>query len=322
MAPRLVTVFGGSGFVGRYVVREIARTGARVRVAVRRPNEAHFLKPMGDVGQVVPIQANIRNEASVARALQGADAVVNLVGILNETSRQSFDAVHNRGAARIAECAAKAGITNFVQMSALGADPDSTSEYARSKAAGEAAVKAQIPTAVAIRPSVVFGPEDGFFNRFASMARFTPALPLVGDDVKFQPVYVDDVADAIVKALCDPACAGKTYELGGPKAYTFRETLELMMSVTGQQRALIQMPFGLARMQGWVFEHIPLITPPITRDQVELLRSDNVCSGAMPGLAELGIDPTSAEAILPTYLWRYRKGGQFADLSRGAVSKG
>ena len=322
MAPRLVTVFGGSGFVGRYVVQEIARTGARVRVAVRRPNEAHFLKPMGDVGQVVPVQANIRNELSVARALHGADAVVNLVGILHETHYQSFNAVHHRGAATIAGCAAEAEIENVVHLSAIGADADSPAEYARSKAAGEAAVRAAIPAAAIIRPSIVFGPEDDFFNRFATMARIAPALPLVGGgETRFQPVYVDDVAAAVVRVLTDPALAGQTFELGGPNVYTFRALMELMIKVTGQKRGLVPLSFGMARAMGRVCEMIPLITPPITRNQVEMLRSDNVCSGACPVLSELGINPASAEAILPTYLWRYRKGGQFADANRDAVSK-
>lgn len=311
MVPGLVTVFGGSGFIGRQVVRELARLGCRVRVAVRDPEEAMALKPCGDVGQVTPVQANIRHDGSVKAAVQGADAVINLVGILYETENQRFETVHHQGSARIAKAAKEAGISNFVQMSALGASPESSANYARTKAAGEAAVRAAIPEAVVIRPSVVFGPQDAFFNRFASVMRFAPLLPLIGGgEQKFQPVYVGDVADAIVKALTDPSCAGRTYELGGPTVYTFRELMELVMAETGRHAGLVPVPFELASFKAFFLELLPV--PPLTRDQVELLKSDNVCSGDLPGLRDLGIQPTAAEVILPSYLDIYRKGGRFS----------
>jgi uncharacterized protein YbjT (DUF2867 family) len=310
MVAKVVTVFGGSGFVGRQVVRELARIGCRVRVAVRFPDTASDLKPMGDVGQIIPIACNIRQESSVARALDGADSVINLVGILYESGTQTFDAVHHQGAARIARVAKAAGISNFIQMSALGAAPDSPAQYARSKAAGEAAVRAEIPEAIVVRPSVIFGPEDSFFNRFASIMRITPLLPLIGGgEQKFQPVYVGDVADAIVKALTDSSAAGRTYELCGPTVYSFKELMELVMSETGRHVGLVPVPFELARIKAFFLELLPV--PPLTRDQVELLRSDNIATGNLPGLKDLGIAPTAAEVILPSYLDIYRKGGRY-----------
>jgi uncharacterized protein YbjT (DUF2867 family) len=310
MVAKVVTVFGGSGFVGRQVVRELARIGCRVRVAVRFPDTASDLKPMGDVGQIVPIACNIRQESSVARALDGADSVINLVGILYESGTQTFDAVHHQGAARIARVAKAAGISNFIQMSALGAAPDSPAQYARSKAAGEAAVRAEIPEAIVVRPSVIFGPEDSFFNRFASIMRITPLLPLIGGgEQKFQPVYVGDVADAIVQALTDSSAAGRTYELCGPTVYSFKELMELVMSETGRHVGLVPVPFELAKFKAFFLELLPV--PPLTRDQVELLRSDNIATGNLPGLKDLGIAPTAAEVILPSYLDIYRKGGRY-----------
>ena len=310
MVAKVVTVFGGSGFVGRQVVRELARIGCRVRVAVRFPDTASDLKPMGDVGQIIPIACNIRQESSVARALDGADSVINLVGILYESGTQTFDAVHHQGAARIARVAKAAGISNFIQMSALGAAPDSPAQYARSKAAGEAAVRAEIPEAIVVRPSVIFGPEDSFFNRFASIMRITPLLPLIGGgEQKFQPVYVGDVADAIVQALTDSSAAGRTYELCGPTVYSFKELMELVMSETGRHVGLVPVPFELARIKAFFLELLPV--PPLTRDQVELLRGDNIATGNLPGLKDLGIAPTAAEVILPSYLDIYRKGGRY-----------
>lgn len=310
MVAKVVTVFGGSGFVGRQVVRELARIGCRVRVAVRFPDTASDLKPMGDVGQIVPIACNIRQDSSVARALDGADAVINLVGILYESGTQTFDSVHHQGSARIAKAAKAAGITSFIQMSALGAAPDSPALYARSKAAGEAAVRAEVPEAIVVRPSVIFGPEDSFFNRFASIMRITPLLPLIGGgEQKFQPVYVGDVADAIVKALTDSGAAGRTYELCGPTVYSFKELMELVMSETGRHVGLVPVPFELARIKAFFLELLPV--PPLTRDQVELLRSDNIATGNLPGLKDLGIAPTAAEVILPSYLDIYRKGGRY-----------
>lgn len=310
MVAKVVTVFGGSGFVGRQVVRELARIGCRVRVAVRFPDTASDLKPMGDVGQIIPIACNIRQDSSVARALDGADAVINLVGILYESGTQTFDSVHHQGSARIAKAAKAAGITSFIQMSALGAAPDSPALYARSKAAGEAAVRAEVPEAIVVRPSVIFGPEDSFFNRFASIMRITPLLPLIGGgEQKFQPVYVGDVADAIVKALTDSSAAGRTYELCGPTVYSFKELMELVMSETGRHVGLVPVPFELARIKAFFLELLPV--PPLTRDQVELLRSDNIATGNLPGLKDLGIAPTAAEVILPSYLDIYRKGGRY-----------
>ncbi len=304
-----VTVFGGSGFIGRYLVKRLAARGARVRVAVRDPEAAAFLKPMGDVGQVVPVATNIRNAPSVARAVDGADAVVNCVGILFERGRQRFDAVHGAGPARIAEAAAAAGVGRLVQVSAIGADLESASAYARSKAAGEAAVREAFPSATVLRPSVVFGPEDDFFNRFAALATFLPALPLIGGgETRFQPVYVGDVADAIVAALDRAEAAGGTYELGGPRIYSFRELMQVVLAQTGRRRLLLPLPFGLAKAEAALLQLLP--TPPLTMDQVELLKSDNVVSDGAPGLGDLDVAPTSVDAIVPGYLFRYRRGGK------------
>lgn len=313
----LVTVFGGGGFVGRHTVRALARQGHRVRVAVRRPHLVPELRVMGDVGQIELVQANIRNADSVARALDGATAVVNLVGVLYASGKQTFTAVQAEGPGTIAALAAREGVTKFVQMSAIGADPKSSSAYGRSKAAGEAAVRAAIPVATVLRPSIVFGPEDDFFNRFAAMAAVSPVLPLIGGGKsRFQPVYVTDVAAAITAVLSQPTMAGATYELGGPSTYSFRELLELIVRETGRHPALVPVPWPLASLIGLVGDlqaAVLPIPPVLTSDQVRLLRSDNVVAAGAPGLAALGITPTPVEAVVPSYLWRFRSGGQFAE---------
>jgi len=311
----LVTVFGGSGFIGSQVVRRLAKAGWRIRVAVRNPSLAYAMRLHGDVGQIDVVQANVRNPASLRRALQGATAAVNLVGVLYETGRQGFQAVHAMGAQNVAEAAHAEGVARFVQMSALGADPDSPSKYARTKAMGEAAVRGVYPDAVLIRPSVVFGPEDGFFNRFAAMASFSPVLPLIGGGAtRFQPVYVGDVAQAIAHALAAPEAAGRTYELGGPAVLSFRQLMEMLLAQIDKRRLLVPLPWPVAGLMGKAGDLVAgLIAPPVTSDQVELLRTDNVVSGQYPGLADLGITPSTLESVLPTYLYRYRKGGQYAD---------
>lgn len=318
----LVTVFGGSGFVGGQAVRQLAKAGWRIRVAVRNPAAAHAMRLHGDVGQIDIVQANVRNEASARRALAGAHAAVNLVGVAREAGRQGFQALHVMGARNVATAARAEGVTRLVQMSALGADAHSASKYARTKAEGEAAAREVYPDAVVLRPSVVFGQDDDFFNRFAAMAGMSPALPLVGGgNTRFQPVFVGDVAAAIAKAAADPACAGQTYELGGPAAFSFRELMQLMLAEIGKRRILLPLPFPAATLLGQLGDaanglagYLGLALPtPITADQVILLKSDNTPSGAFPGLAELGIAATTLEAVLPSYLYRYRKGGQYAD---------
>ncbi|MDP3746601.1 MAG: complex I NDUFA9 subunit family protein [Phenylobacterium sp.] len=319
----LVTVFGGSGFVGSQVVRALARQGLRVRVAVRQPHLAHTMRLMGDVGQIEVVQANVRVTDSVRRALQGAVACVNLVGVLYETGRQKFQAVHVDGARNVAAIAKELGVERLVQISALGADEASTSKYARTKAAGEAAVRAAFPEAVLVRPSVVFGPGDDFFNKFGEMAVISPVLPLIGGGAtKFQPVFLGDVAKAVARAVSEPGHEGKTYELGGPAVFSFREILELILKEIERKRILLPLPFPIARVIGVLCSPLAVFTPwapPLTADQVESLKTDNVVSGAHPGLAELGIEPTTVEAILPTYLYRFRKGGQFADQQDSAT---
>ncbi|HEX6120226.1 MAG TPA: complex I NDUFA9 subunit family protein [Dongiaceae bacterium] len=321
MAQRLATVFGGSGFIGRYVVRNLARDGWLVRVAVRRPDDALFLKTAGVVGQVTPLAANVRDRASVARAVAGVGAVVNLVGILHERGRQRFQAVQADGARTIAEEAAQAGAAQFIHVSAIGADPNSSSSYARTKAEGEAAVRQAFPGATILRPSIVFGPEDDFFNRFARMTRLSPALPLIGGGrTRFQPVYVGDVAEAIVTAIETPATAGQTYELGGPTVYTFAELMRLLLDELGRKRLLMPLPFPVASLMGYVAQAatsgvnalVPVLPgPAITADQVRLLRRDNVVSEGANDLASLGITPTAVEVILPTYLDRFRARGYY-----------
>jgi len=325
MKGKLITVFGGTGFIGRHLVQRLAARGARVRVAVRHPKDAAPLQPMGDVGQIAAVQASVTNESSVRAAVAGADAVVNLVGILYESGRMTFDAVHRQGAENVARAAKDAGVGRLVHMSALGADPESHSDYATSKAAGEKAVREAFPEAAIVRPSVVFGPDDGFFNLFASIARISPILPVFGcpkpsfhdgridiygdGGVKFQPVYVGDVAGAIVKCIEDPACAGKTFELGGPAVYSFKQIMETVCRETGRKRLLMPMHYLIASLQAGFLQLLP--KPLLTTDQVELLKHDNVVSGKLPTLVDLGIEPTGAEGIIPTYLDRYRPGGRF-----------
>jgi NADH dehydrogenase len=309
----IVTVIGGSGFVGRYVVQRMARRGWRARVAVRRPNEALFTRTYGVVGQIAPMQVNVRDDASMRRAIEGATAVVYSVGVLYGAGPNTFRATQAEGPARAARIAASAGVARFVLISAIGADAGSPAEYARTKAEGEAAVRAAFPSAVILRPSIVFGPEDQFFNRFAAMAKLAPALPVVGAGTRFQPVYVDDVAEAAAKACVGEAEAGATYELGGPRVATFRELMTLMLSVVRRKRPVIEIPRSLAMLQGAVFEQAARlgIAPPITRDQVKLLARDNVVAPGAKGFAELGIEPTAMEAVLESYLYAYRPRGQF-----------
>ncbi len=311
MTTRVATVFGASGFLGRHVVSRLAQNDWVVRAAVRRPRRADFLKPLGDVGQVVPMAVSVRDPALVEAAVQGADAVVNLVGILFERGAQSFEAVHAEGAANVAQAAATAGVRHLVHVSAIGADPGAAADYARSKGAAEAAVRAAFPEAVILRPSIVFGPEDSFFNRFAAMCSWTPALPLVGGGkTRFQPVYVGDVADAVMASIRRPECRGKTYELGGPKIYTFKELLELLLKQIHRRRLLVPLPFPLASLQAAFLELLP--EPLLTRDQVRLLKVDNVVGEGALTLADLGIEATHPEVILPRYLERFRPGGRFA----------
>jgi len=326
MATRLVTVFGASGFIGRHVVQRLAARGIAVRAAVRNPNEALFLKPMGYVGQITPVQANIRNEASVRAAVDGADAVVNLVAVLYESGKQRFDALHVAGAESVAKAAKAAGCKRLVHISALGADRAAPSRYARSKAAGEEAVRSAFPDAVILRPSIVFGPQDGFFVRFAEMSLVSPFLPVFGcsfprwkdgrldiygsGGTRFQPVYVGNVADAVMKGIEDAATTGKLYELAGPRAYSFVEIMRLVLAETNRSRLILPIPFWLGSIMGFFAEILPI--PPITRDQVATLKRDSVPRGELPGLKDLGIEATSAEAILPTYLDAYRKGGRYS----------
>ncbi len=319
---KLVTIFGGSGFLGRYIARRMAKEGWRVRVAVRRPNEALFVKPYGAVGQVEPILCNIRDDASVRAAMTGADAVVNCVGTFDKRGRNNFDAVQAEGAGRIARIAAETGVASMVQISAIGADAESDSEYARTKAEGEAAVKAAFPGAMILRPSVMFGPEDGFFNRFAGMSRMGPVLPVVGAGTKFQPVYVDDVAQAAVKGVMGEASG--VYELGGPDVATFRDLMGEMLKVINRRRLVLNMPFWLARIIAGLLDFGSMLTGGLipnrilTGDQVKSLRHDNVVAANARGLADLGIAPTPMHAVLPDYLWRFRPSGQYDAIKASA----
>ncbi|WP_050929603.1 complex I NDUFA9 subunit family protein [Aestuariivita boseongensis] len=319
---KLVTIYGGSGFVGRYIARRMAKEGWRVRVAVRNPNEAIFVKPYGVVGQVEPVFCNIRDDASVAAVMQGADAVVNCVGILAPQGKNTFDAVQAEAPGRIARIAAQHGITRMVHVSAIGADKGSQSAYSRTKAEGEEAVLEHMPGAVILRPSIVFGPEDQFFNRFASMSRLGPILPVVGAETKFQPVYVDDVAQAAVMGVLGQAEAG-IYELGGPDVNTFRELMKEMLQVIRRRRMVVNIPFWIARIMGGVFDvvnkiSLGLIPAQITLDQVRNLAKDNVVSPGARGFADLGIHPTALEAVLPEYLWRFRPSGQYDAIKESA----
>jgi uncharacterized protein YbjT (DUF2867 family) len=310
----LVTVFGGSGFLGRHVVRALAKREYRIRVAVRRPELAGYLQPLGRVGQIHPVQANVRNPASVQAAMRDSGIVVNLVGILNPTGAQTFEAVHARAAGIVAKAAADIG-ARMVHISAIGADENSASDYARTKAAGEKAVLAAVPSATIMRPSVVFGPEDEFTNRFAAMARLSPALPLIGGGhTRMQPVYVGDVATAVADAVDGKTKAGATYELGGPEVLTMREIMQLICEITDRHRALVTLPFGLAKLQALLLQFAPGALK-LTGDQVELLKTDKVVSDAANAagltLQGLGISGDSMEAVAPQYLWRFRPMGQF-----------
>lgn len=315
---RLVTVFGGSGFVGRHTVRALAKRGWRVRAAVRRPDLATHLQPMGAVGQIHAVQANLRFPESVIRAVQGADAVINAVGILAPDGSQTFTSVHDEGARAVAAAAAKAGAKTLVHVSAIGADANSKAYYARSKAAGEEAVKAEFPRAIILRPSIIFGPEDEFFNRFAGLAKVSPFLPLIGGGkIWFQPVYVGDVAEAIANVLDGAGQPGKTYELGGPEVLSFKQLLEKTLEYSGRKRLLAPLPFWLAKLQAAATWPLPNSIRPITVDQVRLLANDNVVGGfAKAGgmtLADLGIsDAKSVAAIVPAYLERFKPNGQYA----------
>ena len=305
----LVTVIGGSGFVGRYVVQQLAERGFRLRVVMRNPDTAAFLKPLGDLGQIELQRGNIQSDSGMARAFDGAAAGVNLVGILAESGGQRFAAVQADGAGRAARAAAAAGCSAFVQVSAIGADPASPAAYARTKAAGEAAVLAAFPTAVILRPSIVFGPEDQFFNRFAAMARLAPVMPVIAGKTQFQPVYVGDVAAAVVASLTSATAAGRTFELGGPRRYAFRDLLAMIVAGTRQSRPLVEVPDAIARLMGMAGDWLPFL--PMTSDQFAMLQHDNVADPALPGLVELGITPTPVEAIVPAMLERYRPSGRF-----------
>ena len=310
----LVTVFGGSGFVGRNVVRALAKRDYRVRVAVRRPELAGHLQPLGRVGQIHAVQANVRYPASVEAAMRDSHVAINLVGILAKSGAQTFDAVQVRGAETIAKAAAAAG-ASLVHVSAIGANDRSSSQYARTKADGEKAVLAALPSATIMRPSIVFGAEDQFTNRFAALARLSPALPLIGGgETRMQPVYVGDVAAAVADAVDGKAKAGEAYELGGPEVLTMRQIMETILEITDRDRMLVSLPFGLAKLQSLFLQFAPGALK-LTPDQVELLRSDNVVSQAANTsgltLEGLGITPDSMEAVAPNYLWRFRPAGQF-----------
>ena len=309
----LVTVYGGSGFLGRHVVRALAQRGYRVRVAVRRPDLAGFLQPLGRVGKIHAVQATLRYPDSIEAAARGSAAVVNLVGLLHERGRQRFEEIHVRGAERVAQAATSHG-ARMVQVSAIGADENSTAQYARTKAEAERRVLATVADAVIVRPSIVFGPEDDFFNRFAALARMAPALPLIGGGLtKFQPVFAGDVAAVIADAVEGKARGGTIYELGGPTVYTFKELMEFVLTTIGRKRILVPVPFAIAKLKAGVLQFLP--NAPLTPDQVELLRTDNIVSAEAirdgRTLKAFDIAPDSIEAIVPTYLWRFRKTGQF-----------
>ncbi|MCA3559593.1 MAG: complex I NDUFA9 subunit family protein [Aestuariivirga sp.] len=311
---RLITIIGGSGFVGRHIVRALARRGYRIRVACRRPDLAGHLQPLGNTGQIMAVQANVRFPASLDAACRGAYAVINLTGVLYSSGAQSFDAVHVSGAEASAKAAKAAGARVFIQMSAIGADAASSAAYARSKAEGERLARANFPGAIVLRPSIVFGPEDGFFNRFADMARFSPFLPLIGGgETKFQPVFAGDVGEAVARLVDAGEADGKTYELGGPEQFSFKQLMQFTLDTIGRKRLLLPLPWGMAKVQAAVMGLLP--NPMLTTDQVEMLRHDNVVSGEalreQRTLEGLGITPQGIEGIVPGYLYRYRKAGQF-----------
>ena len=320
---KLVTIFGGSGFVGRYVAQRMAKQGWRVRVAVRRPNEALFVRQYGAVGQVEPVLCNIRDDASVIKVIIGANAVVNCVGILSESGKNTFKNVQALGAERVAKISSENGVANFVQISAIGSNEASLSNYARTKALGEASVLKYFPDATILRPSIIFGPEDQFFNRFAQMATLSPFLPLVGAHTKFQPVHVGDVAFAVEKALSDRSVSG-IYELGGPNIETFSELMSRMLSVIQRRRLMLKVPFFVAGIMGQSLDLLKAITCGLfpnnilTQDQVKNLQIDNIVSTDANDLSDLEIRPTSMETVLPEYLWRYRVSGQYASIKDSA----
>jgi uncharacterized protein YbjT (DUF2867 family) len=320
---KLVTIFGGSGFVGRYIARRMAKEGWRVRVACRRPNEALFVKPYGVPGQVEPVFCNVRDDASVRAVTRGADAVVNCVGTFARWGKNNFDAVQAEGAGRIARIATEEGVGQMVHISSIGATAGSDCDYARTKAEGEAAVRAAFPNAMILRPSVIFGTEDGFFNRFAAMTRMGPVLPVVGASTRFQPVYVDDVALAAVNGILGQAVPG-IYELGGPEIDTFRGLMDRMLLVVQRRRAVVNVPFFAARIMAFGFDMVEAVTlglignTMLTRDQVKSLRTDNVVAPDAKGFADLGIAPTAMASVLPEYLWCYRPSGQYAAIKDSA----
>jgi NADH dehydrogenase len=317
---KLATVYGGSGFVGRYIVRRLAKAGWRVRVAVRRPNEAIFLKPYGVVGQVEPVFCNIRDDASVRAVMEGADAVVNCVGTFDKGGKNNFDAIQHEGAERIARLAAAYGVSRLVHLSAIGADVNSDTLYGTSKGLGEEGILQHFPSATILRPSVVFGPEDEFFNRFAGMSRFGPVLPVIGAGTKFQPVYVDNVAQA---AMAGIEGATGTFELGGPDVHSFRELMKLMLGVIRRRRLVLNIPFFVGAIMGTSYDILSAVTGglikgPVTRDQVRSLAQDNIVASDAKTLADLGIEPTAMEAVLPSYLWRFRPSGQYDAIKESA----
>jgi len=313
MSKGLITVFGGSGFLGKHVVRALVKDGWRVRVPCRRPHTANELRVIGNVGQIQLMQSNIRFKDSVMRAVAGSDAVINLVSILFQEGKQKFDGVHIEGAEHLAEAAKAAGVSNFIQVSAIGADAESDSEYTSTKAKAEAIIQTAIPSADIVRPSIMFGPEDDFFNRFAKMATLAPALPLIGGSTQFQPVYAGDVAQAIAK-LAGRGTSGETYELGGPRVYSFKELMQFILETTDRRRLLLPVPWIGASALGMVGEisgFLPFVKPFLTRDQVTNLKVDNVADPDAKGFADLGIDLETIESIVPPYLERFRKHGQF-----------
>ncbi|MEK6216960.1 MAG: complex I NDUFA9 subunit family protein [Boseongicola sp.] len=319
---KLVTIYGGSGFVGRYIARRMARQGWRVRVAARNPSLAIFVKPYGTVGQVEPVFCNIRDDDSVRMVMSGADAVVNCVGTFDARGKNNFDAVQHEGAARIARIAAEEGVARMVHVSAIGADPEGSSEYARTKGLGELAVLSAMPDAVILRPSVVFGTEDQFFNRFAGMTRFSSVLPLFGADTKFQPVYVDDVAQAAEAAVLGEAAPG-IYELGGPETATFREWMHVMLNEVRRRRLVIGFPFWMGRVAGRAFDALSFLTAGLaplrlTLDQARQLAVDSVVGSGVGTFADLSIHPTAVQSVVPSYLWRFRPSGQYEALKESA----
>lgn len=319
---QLITIFGGSGFVGRHLVQKLAAQGYRIRIAVRRPDLAGHLQPLGGVGQIMPVQANVRYPDSLASACRGADIVINLTGILHESGAQSFEAVHELGAEAVAKAAAESGAKKFIHMSALGADKNSKSAYARSKAAGETRVKSAFPGAIVIKPSIIFGPEDRFFNKFADMARFSMVLPLIGGGkTKFQPVFVGDVAEAFSVVINTDRFSGKVFELGGPEIFSFKELLQFILKTTGRKRILLPVPWFIAKPMGSVLGFLPYTL--LTRDQVILLQSDNLTSKEAEKdgrtLDGLGINPETIAAQVPSYLYRYRRFGQFTETGNSSI---